>query len=245
MKKHLAFLLALCMLLSLCACGGTSAAPEEEHTPEAKQAAHAAASEGSSPKEAEDAFTLGSVNGNSYINEFFGVACEFDSSWTVADRATLNVMSGIVEAVVSEGKYRELLENSNVVYDLYAYHEGMFGVEPNDDSVNANISKLDDSLALIATEQDLVDNAADAVCVVLSQTGITVNSCDKINVVFAGAKHPALYLTCEYDDDAFFELITCIKRDDYCYCITASSAHCAAFGVGDHTIDILSMFTAA
>lgn len=251
MKKYLAIMLALCMVLSLCACGSEPSAPANEpaqaavEEPAAEAPAEAAPAEEPAVEESaeilaqqaieneDESFALGTIDGNSYINEFFGIACEFDSAWEVLDRAGLDEMSGLTSELIPEGKYRELLENSNVIYDLYASADGGLN------TVNGNITKLNPIQALLIDEDAMVDQSMSMIPDLLSQQGLTVTSCEKVTVTLAGLEHPGILVVADYSGFAFYELITVIQSGSFYYCLTSASL------MEDNTGAIFEMFTAA
>lgn len=95
MKKIAAFVLALAMLGTLAACGGSG-------------------------KGGSKAFERGTVSGQTYTSEFLGVTATFDQAWHIASDEEMAQLSGETAEAMDNAKYQEALENGKLVYDLYA-----------------------------------------------------------------------------------------------------------------------------
>ena len=115
MKKLFAALLALGMLLSLCAC-----AAEESGKKETKK------------KETKSDFTLGTIDGENYENTYIGLGCNLDEDWRYYSDAEISEISGIAMDRVEEDA-RKLLEDAAVVFDMYAANGA--------DTINVNLEK--------------------------------------------------------------------------------------------------------
>ena len=115
MKKLFAALLALGMLLSLCAC-----ATEESGKEETKK------------KETKSDFTLGTIDGENYENTYIGLGCNLDADWRYYSDAEISEISGIAMDRVEEDA-RKLLEDAAVVFDMYAANGA--------DTINVNLEK--------------------------------------------------------------------------------------------------------
>ncbi len=80
--KKLALLLILVLVFSLAACGKTSDGKTDSDATTTTTTVAAPTR--------SDTFTVGTVNGSSYENAFFGLGCALDSDWTIDNAATCN-----------------------------------------------------------------------------------------------------------------------------------------------------------
>ena len=120
MKKLFAMLMALTILMTMAACG-------QQTTDEAGGTVDpgAVADQGTSGQvdmPADDAGTpeLGSVNGGTYTNEFAGIGCTLDETWTFYTEAQIAEINGFLTEGTSDEEMRQLMEENQSVYDMYA-----------------------------------------------------------------------------------------------------------------------------
>lgn len=95
MRKAIALLLVLCMVLSLCACGG---------------------------KAEEPSVRTGTVSGYKYENSFLGIGCELDENWTYASEEELSQIIGLT-AEMFDDEYADKLKEQDMFYDMMAVTE--------------------------------------------------------------------------------------------------------------------------
>ena len=138
MKKVLSLLLAVAMLLSvsLCFAGcenedirGTFATdpttPTDNQTPNGDDPVT-----GQTPE-----FSMGTVTGRNYKNEFLGISCTLPAEWEIFTDAQILEMNNITSGYLDEDT-KELLKNANIVYDMYAQYL------VDGSSININMEKL-------------------------------------------------------------------------------------------------------
>ena len=120
MKKLFAMLMALTILMTMAACG-------QQTTDEAGGTVDPGAVEdqgtsGQVDMPADDAGTpeLGSVNGGTYTNEFAGIGCTLDETWTFYTEAQIAEINGFLTEGTSDEEMRQLMEENQSVYDMYA-----------------------------------------------------------------------------------------------------------------------------
>ena len=120
MKKLFAMLMALTILMTMAACG-------QQTTDEAGGTVDPGAVEdqgtsGQVDMPADDAGTpeLGSVNGGTYTNEFAGIGCTLDETWTFYTEAQIAEINGFLTEGTSDEDMRQLMEENQSVYDMYA-----------------------------------------------------------------------------------------------------------------------------
>lgn len=125
--RKLALLLAVMLLLSMTACKKQPAGNADPTTPTTTAPY--------TPTRV-DTFTVGTVNGTSYENAFFGIGCNLGSDWVVSDASAYNPF------LDTQGDVNTAAANAQQFYDMYA-------VNGNGDSVEVyaeNLTLLMDSV---------------------------------------------------------------------------------------------------
>lgn len=154
MKKILAVLLLFAMALTLIACQNDAVEPKDdtvdvsddvtdveelpEETPEElpeelpEVIPEEIPEKTASPKE----FSMGTVSGNEYKNEFIGLGFKLDDGWSFYSDEQIRELNSAAFDMAGED-FKELVEQASIVYDMFATDsEGM-------NSVNVNLEKMD------------------------------------------------------------------------------------------------------
>ena len=97
MKKSIALILALCMVLSLAACGGSS-----NNAPAAK-------------------LNRGTINGDTYTNQYFDLSFKLPSGWTFYGDEDTAAMSGLKPEDINADDLTTLVDEKKQVMVCYAY----------------------------------------------------------------------------------------------------------------------------
>ena len=100
MKKSLLVLLCLCLLLSLCACGGRVDPLPKEALPRGQTSSRAG-------------ITV-------YENPWLGFSLNLDRDWYVYGEEELAQQTGIAADLVEGSEYEEILRSTPVFFDLFA-----------------------------------------------------------------------------------------------------------------------------
>lgn len=158
-KKIFLVVLAILVLVSvLCACGNTS---EEEEQP----------------------LKLGTVEGNTYTNTFAGFGCTLGEEWTFLPEEDLLVMAGITAEAVTDEEISQLLQESSVVYDMYATQD--------DGLCNINVvyEKMSTAHSLLLDEEAYLEASQETIVTALESMGFVI---DEISLGIHGVcrKHP-------------------------------------------------------
>lgn len=236
MKKWFALLLALLLLCSLAACGseGTGAAapsgkgesastvqpdasePEEPAAPEEPEAPE----EPAKPEgpESEVGECLGSVSDGVYQNRFFGMGCELDETWSIADEAALAQLGNTVsEVVASNEELAKQLGENGTVYDFYASADD--GLK----SLNIVLENLGLLYGLALDESDYVEASLEQVDQALEAMGMEDGVAEAIEVQFAGGQHAGIRISGTLYGLPFYEQLVSVKQGNYMAVITAAS----------------------
>ena len=235
-KKLLALVLALAMVLALSACGsgpkGSVSAPADSSTGTAS--APETASEPT--PEPEDELEIGSIVGGTYENDFAGIGCKLDSSWTYFTDEELLELNGIVADSIDDEELAEQLRDSDTFYDMAAMaDEGLT-------TVNVVVENLGLLYGAVLDTGSYIDISLENLESQLSGMGLNVTACEKDSFDFCGKPSDGIHISGTMDVEGYeiemFERMAFVKAGTYMFCITA----CTYFE--DTTSDILDLFYA-
>ena len=255
-RKIIAMLMAMTMVMSLAACGksdvkGTvveAAAEESEETVEAPVEEETAEPEAEETKEAEaeeaveeteeeaeeDAeesgeFSIGTVAGKTYVNEYFGIKINVPDGYSFVDDETLAQLTGMTSDMLSDNEaVKEVIEDGTVSLVCYAMNEsGLCNINATIQS-NALVSNMffDEEVILSASEEE-VEN-------VLKAQGIENITYELSEREIAGDTHKVLKMSGDYSGVEFHNEMVNLQKGDYVIGITAS---CFAEDSTDELID--------
>ena len=105
-------------------------------------------------------------------------------------------------------------------------------------TVNVTVAKLSNVNVVLLDEEGYVDASLTTLPDQLTTAGYTDLAAAKTTVSFAGAEHYAIAVSAVVQDVPVYELMACVKIDDYVAVITACT-----YGE-DTTADILAAFQA-
>lgn len=232
MKKVISLLLALAMVMSLAACGSGDSG---ENTTAATTAATEATTEATTQAteaEIDSSEVIGSVEGNTYTNEFLGLTCTLDDSWTILSVEELAELNGAVAELTTDEDLAELLSESGTVQDFYAMaQEGLY-------TLNITVEDLGLLYGITMSEDDYIGQSGDALVSGLESIGMTDVVVTPTPVTVAGEEHAGMTISASYMGVNAYETIACVKVGNYMATI------CAASYVEDLTADFISLFEA-
>ena len=224
LKKFLACLLTLALMLSFAACGQTTDIRGEvsSNTNAATQPQETTVP----PTEAE--FEIGSSTGNTYKNQFIGIQCTLDANWVFKTDEEIRAQNQATLGLVGD-EYKDLLANAAIVYDMVAVHTNQM------DTVNVVMEKM--SVAnLLMTEEQYLNLSKDSAVGGLQSMGFTVDKAEVTKIQFAGAEHAALTLEGSFSGIAFYETMVVVKCNGYIACITVGT------WIENYCADIINQF---
>lgn len=193
MKRIIAAILAGVLVLALCACGVANNDVRGSVSPN---------TEGSG--ESTQPFEMGTLQGNTYENAYFGIGCRLDEDWTFSTDDEIQELNGLTADLVGE-ELKEQLENAAIVYDMMAIKDG--GVE----SMNLNIENVGLAGFALSTE-DYVNASMDPLKTALENMGYEDLTVESRKVVFAGAETDAMYVKGQISGAIFEEIILMLKK---------------------------------
>lgn len=173
MKKWIALLLALVMLLSLAACGkeenaGGKVTPAPEDKP----------------------VSLGRMEGGVYTNEYIGIGCTLDANWSFYTAEELQELPDQVGELLQDTEYAD--ESLRQISDMMA--------ENVDAMVNMNVQytqlTLQERLAYMSMDDealvDMILGDRDSMAAIYAQAGIENAVLEKTTVNFLGQDRCAI-----------------------------------------------------
>ena len=217
MKKITAMLLTLLMLLTMAACGQkepeqTGGTVEPGATPDQSVTGQVDAAEqgGETPE-------LGAVNGGTYTNTFAGIGCTLDETWVFYTEEQIAEINGFLTEGTSDGEMRQLMEENQSVYDMYASStDGLM-------TMNVVFQNMGLLFGTTMSAQDYVELSAEQLPDAMGTYGFEDVTASVTTAEFAGAECPAIAITATVQDTPMYELLVCMKEGNYIYCVTLCS----------------------
>ncbi len=190
MKKLLAVLLAVLMLLSIAACS------KEDVT--------------GSIKPAEDEFQLGVTSGGTYENAYIGIGVTLDDSWVFYSKEQIDQLNGVVLDNLSDDELKEKLKNANVIYDMVA------GATDGFSSINICLENLGGIYGSVISEDKYIDLSIKNLGTSLTAAGYEEGmSIEKTTVTFAGKQMNAIKIEGVANGANIYQLLVVKKVGNY------------------------------
>ncbi len=257
-KKLLALICALSMVLSLTACGGaeqkaadpapeavestdTAEAPEKEEVsePATEEDTAEETEEVSEESESSAEFSLGTINGNVYENDFLGIRIAVPDDMAFANEEELAQLSSTTaDLLKDQAKAKDMIENGSVIIACYASTDNSKSPLYTINLTMQSFSSM--GLSAIAvknfSEEDILSAASDSVIQALGNGGFTNVKTNIEDVEFLGEKHASMSITAEIEGyGTLYEREVVVISND---CIASYTA--SAFGTdSDETTDVL------
>lgn len=233
MKKLIALFLALAMILAMTACGGTSA-PEDSSTLPPAAAPSEASTEAptEAPTEVSDADPqMGTYENGTYTNEFLGISCAMDNSWTLATAEEMAQIQGMSAELVTDEDLARQLESSGSSMVFYAAaDEGLV-------TMNIMVENLGILYGLALDEESYLELSGDSLPTALESMGFENVTQEMTTVQYLGSEHVALRVHGSFSGVEFYELLIPRKVGTYMSILTIASY------VNDITADLAGMFS--
>ncbi|HBP38616.1 MAG TPA: hypothetical protein DD640_07740, partial [Clostridiales bacterium] len=190
----------------------------------------ATVAETTAPATGENDFALGLTNGGTYSNTFVGIGCDLDDNWTYYSDEQIREMNGIATDMIDDEELLEMLEESEIVYDMLAVSSNGF------DNININLENLGLVYGSVLSESGYVDVAIGPLEKVYADIDASVLSLEKGTIQFAGAEHYAINVHVTVNDNDLYQKIICLKAGNYMCNITISTSF------ADRTDEIAALF---
>lgn len=196
MKKWIALLLALVMVLSLAACG------DDDESSDGGKIGN------------PDAPVEGVLSGNTYTNEFFGFRMDLDSDWTVYDAETAAQMTG---TALENADLGISLEETGLITPVYATaSDGMT-------TINVVIEDLSKTAGSSLSESAYAKAGSANLKTALESMGCTDVSVKTGTVDFAGSSHACISTSASVYGMDMYQTQVVVKSDKYVAIITVGT----------------------
>lgn len=218
--KHFVKLSVLTMTFALAfvlvACGGSNASSSASASSASTSSASASASSASTSASsaATDSIT-GTVSGDTYKNEFFGVQYTLPTGFTFFDDAKLAELNG---AAMTTEEAVKALQAGAEYYDAAAASEAGPTVTISILYAGTPEAKALDAAGFVEAMAKSTDTAATGVTVKDAQAGAYQNG-------QTGEEYPALKRTVENQGQTYAQEIIVVKAGDYFLAATATSSN--------------------
>ena len=243
MKKLLALLLAMVMLLSLAACSETSDDDEDdvrgsvssqkddnkdteketdketdkeadkEADEEADKEADKEADQDADMDADKDKVEVGTSKNNTYKNTFAGITCTLGSDWTFMTDAEIKANNELTMDMMGDN-YAEAIKNATYFTDMMATHtNGM-------DTINVVFEKLT-GVNQSLTEEQYANLCKDSTKGALESMGMTKVTITVEKGIFAGEEHNFLAISGEFSGVPVYERLVVLRCGSYAVSVTA------------------------
>lgn len=217
-----AVMLALTLLLT--ACGSSTPQTGTTTTP--------------APTEKAVDISLGHIEGSVYENAFTGYGCALDDAWTLYSAEELQDVSDLTQEALKDAELLEENEKYHYFVDMMAQNEADLTVM----NVGYSYISLKERLASVLTsEEQLVDNTlaqADTMTSAYAESGITLNSMEKVKVNFLGGERWAIHSDTDIDGIPYYVLQIFDMKPGASYYVTLTLGSY----VEDNTESLLDLF---
>ena len=169
--------------------------PDEE--PENQDSADSDDQEGEEPEtesvEKAKEFSLGTVSGQVWENEYLGLGCEFPDSWFFSSEQEIAELNGMTLEYIPED-YTEQMKNADIVYDMMARSQA--GIA----NANVNFQKLTALQVLTYDTREAIEGTLGVVKEAYENMGYTNVSASLDEVQIDGKTLDCMYLRAEMGD---------------------------------------------
>ena len=196
MKKILALIMTLCLLLTmLVGCGSDttdSTAATTEPTTEASN---------------DPSGIKGTINGNVYTNTKAGFGLSLSDDWYVYNEEEIASIMGFTADMFSDEEVKNLVESSGAATVFYAS-------ATSGSNINVNWENLGLS-GILMNADSYIDSALTNLEPTLASAGFTNLVFEKSIVPFAGEDRPAIVLSAELNGVSVYEILVPIVTGTY------------------------------
>ena len=219
MKKLLALLLAMVMLLSLAACGNTSDDDEDDvrgsvsSQKDDDNDTDKDVDKETDKEAAEAEVEAGTSTNNTYKNAFAGITCTLGSDWTFMTDEEIKANNERTMSMIGDD-YAEAIKNATYFTDMMATHTN--GV----DTVNVIFEKLT-GVNQYLTEDQYADICKDSTKGALESMGMTNVTVTAEKGIFAGEEHNFLAVSGEFNGVPVYERLAVLRCGSYVVSVTA------------------------
>lgn len=193
LKKTAFIVLAICLTLALFGCEKLQKAADAVNAKE---------------------FSLGTVSGNHYENDFVGIQCDLDSEWEIYDEEGIAQLTGTLYDSFTEGEAKKIIEESGSVMIFYAENPNNFS------TINITVSDTKTYDMAMGDHKKLIDTMVEQMPELLEQSYMTDVSCTAETFSFCGEDNYGIYTTASVYELPLFERQVILVEGTYSITLT-------------------------
>ena len=183
--------------------------------------------EDSSPQKKD--YVPATVENNIYTSQFAGLTATLDNTWTVLNDEEIAQIVGFSIDMTDDESLKESLGNGKTIYDLYATAE-------DGSTLNVTVGDLGAIYGKLLDVETIAATSAEQLAPAFESMGFTDVITEVTAFTFAGSTQTAIVLQGNYMDVPMYEILVCMKVENYSFNVTACS-----YGT-DRTAEILALF---
>ena len=163
-------------------------------------------------------FSIGTRDGKTYTNDFFGLKLTVADDWTLLDENEIAKITSTVQDNISDEAIKESINSGDTRFIMYAMK--------NDKSQNVNITVQKLPYRTESADFDLnayVDSSVEQTKELLPQNGFEDLTVEKANITFLSEEVPAIKIKAKYKGNDVYETQVYRSKGSYMSSITATS----------------------
>ena len=163
-------------------------------------------------------FSIGTRDGKTYTNDFFGLKLTVADDWTLLDENEIAKITSTVQDNIGDEAIKESINSGDTRFIMYAMK--------NDKSQNVNITVQKLPYQTEATDFDInsyVEKSIEQVKELLPQNGFEDLNVEKVNITFLSEEVPAIKIKAKYKGNDVYETQVYRSKGSYMSSITATS----------------------
>lgn len=216
-RRIISLLLVLAMVFAMAGCGNKTENKENKEQ----------------PKEQEKTFSLGTIDGNVYTNDFAGFSFKADDDWVFLDDEEIADLTGIVMEKLDNEEYTKSLSEGKTLIEMYS-----MPVDSSGRSINVTVQDVGAFYGKTTTLDAFISASIDQLKVAFESIGATDAEIEPAHFDFIGTDCSGLTCKADFAGTVLYESQVSIKVGRYIYSIT-----CGAFSEEDVAAE-LEMFCA-
>ena len=159
-------------------------------------------------------FSLGTVSGNHYENDFVGIQCDLDSYWVIYDEEGISKLTGALYDSFTEEEAKKMVEESGSAMIFYAQNTFTFS------TINITVSDTESYSMAMGDHKKLIDTMVEQMPELLEQSYMTDVSCTAETFSFCGEDNYGIYTTASVYELPLFERQVILVEGTYIITLT-------------------------
>ena len=208
-KRLLCLLLALFMMLAVCACSN-------KHNEENVRGTVSGSNQTNDNAENTNDFSIGETAGNKYQNDFIGISCTLPEEWDFYSDEEIRELNNFTEDYIDE-EYLEQIKNAQVIYDMFAQNTNDYS------SININLEKLTNAQLSTLNIKSVLEAQIPTIESGYANMGYTNIDAEYHKCRVDGKEFDGVRITAEIDGVDFYGQVITFRRGNYLANITICS----------------------